>query len=345
MKGLSLSFYTMHNLMSVWPEFTERYEASRASLATYHQKYQVFLKWLNSKNKESEKKIFSLEDVTRETAEDYARYIFKRKSTARKDIDSLRRLWEVMLPDLERNPWKIGLHLRPKPLAKPCNYRPLSLDEARRLISSALLCAERASDEDNAGVHKHDARFTTSSDKFHDIADAAVFAWHYGMRMGSLVALNWRELSTWKKGFFLHVPPKTRFMKPWPLEIPVVREVANILKARAEALRTNKNRRYPSSAPLFPALAEEYARSQSNLSVSIKCIFKRAGIFDTHKGRAQMHSFRASFITQMDEAGAPSGITDSITGHAPRTIHDCYSHARPQALRRWLDKAIPPLFI
>lgn len=327
----------MHDLFTLWPDFTNRYEASQASLRTYRQKFDVFLKWLAGRNANSSAPIQAMEDVTRELAEDYARFIFRRKSTARKDIDNLRRLWEVLLPDLERNPWKIGLHLRTPPTPKPCNYRPLSLDEARRFVRASLEAAEKC----DPSSPNRDARFATGRGKFEDIADAAVFAWHYGMRMGSLASLDWKELATWRRGYFLHVPPKTRFSKPWPLEIPVVKEVAEVLAARQS--QRNDKRKSAAPSPLFPFLTEEYRRSQPNLATSVKGLFKCAGIRDTHKGRAQMHSFRASFITQMDEAGVPTGITDCITGHAARSVHDLYSHARPQALRKWLDKAIPNL--
>ena len=363
-----------HALAGIWPEFTGRYEAAMASLATYRQKYEVFLKWVAERRHEAERaapanegaggpqsgwrgggaaEIASMEDVTREVAEEYARFIFKRKATARKDIETLRRIWETMLPDQERNPWRIGLHLRPAQPERPCNYRPLTADEARRFVRAALRCAERAGEEGGCGMHnarctmgedggtRRDARYTGGREKFEDLADAAVFAWHYGMRIGSLAALDWRDLATWRRGWFCHVPPKTRYTKPWPLEIPVVAETRMVLERRAAGAPAKRKAAVP--APLFPALAAEYGRSAANLSVCIKGVFRAAGIADTMKGRAQMHSFRASFITQMDEIGAPSGITDAITGHAPRSMHDMYSHPRPAALRRWLDRAIPDI--
>lgn len=331
----------MHNLAGLWPEFVERYEAADASLNTYRQKFDLFKKWLDARNAAPARDaggagpVVTMEGVTRETAEEYARYIFKRKSTAKKDIETLRRIWDTMLPDQECNPWRIGLHLRPAQPKMPCNYRPLAADEARRFVRAALRAAERSGGQGGS----RDARYSTGAEKFLDIADAAVFAWHYGMRMGSLVSLNWRDLATWRRGFFLHVPPKTRYTKPWPLELPVVAEARAVIEARVETAPRGRG----DDAPLFPALAAEYRRSQANLTVSIKCLFKEAGIADTRRGRAQMHSFRASFITQMDEAGAPSGITNAVTGHAPRNMHDVYSHPRPAALKRWIDRAIPDI--
>ena len=332
----------MHKLFDIWPDFTSRYEAADASLGTYRQKYEVFLKWVAERNAREvagdsdgpRRRLTTMENVTREVAEEYARFVFKRKTTARKDIDNLRRIWSVLLPDQRRNPWNIGLHLRPPLPRTPCNYRPLTLDEARRFVQRARECALKC----DAGDSSRDGRFTTGAGKFLDLADAAVFAWHYGMRMGSLVSLDWKDLATWQCGFFLHVPPKTRYSKPWPLEIPVVGEVRRVLERRRPAAGQG-------AGPLFPDLAAAHRRCAPNLTTSIKCVFTSAGIRNTYKGRCQMHSFRASFITQMDEAGAPTGITDAITGHAPRTVHDMYSHARADALRRWLDKAIPDLGI
>lgn len=366
----------MKSLDGLWPEFTERYEAAAASLATYRQKFEVFLKWARGRGAggtagapqggaaaAAPPAIVCMEDVTREVAEDYARFVFARKTTARKDIETLRRIWETLLPDQERNPWRIGLHLRAPVPKRPCNYRPLSPDEARRFVEAARRAEGRCGGgAPSASAPAPDGRYTTGADKFADLADAAVFAWHYGMRMGSLAALDWRDLATWRRGWFQHVPPKTRHTKPWPLVLPVVEEAQAVLEARAQQGQGQKRdgrggscasardmrsatprRGVPAPRPLFPALAAEYRRSQPNLAVSVKCLFREAGIADTIAGRAQMHSFRASFITQMDEAGAPSGITNAVTGHAPRTVHDMYSHPRPAALRRWLDRAIPDL--
>ncbi len=325
----------MHKLTEIWDEFTSRYEASTASLNTYQQKYQVFLKWVikQNANNAEDKKLRHMEQITREIAEDYARYIFKRKTSANKDIGNLKRIWEVMLPDQKQNPWKIGLHLRPPLPKKPCNYRPLLLSEARRFIKAAKDAADKA-DEKSPNF---DMRYKGEREKYLDIADAAFFAWHYGMRMGSLVSLSWEDFSTWRKGYFLHVPPKTKYTKQWPLEITVVPEVRAVLETRS----TGKKQK----GKIFPALAEAHSLCASNLTASIKALFKAAGVHDTYKGRAQMHSFRATFITQMDEAGAPSGITDSITGHAPRSVHNMYSHARHPALKRWLGKAIAQLTV
>jgi len=45
----------------------------------------------------------------------------------------------------------------------------------------------------------------------------------------------------------------------------------------------------------------------------------------------------------MDEAGAPPRVTDIITNHAPRTMHDRYSHPDIETARTWMEKALKRL--
>jgi len=148
--------------------------------------------------------------------------------------------------------------------------------------------------------------------------------------------LKWEDFNP-GKDFFLHIPPKTRGVKPWPLEIPIMPSTHRVLLRRFKGLGGRP------TGFLFPHFHHAYIRNVNGLSALIKRLMVSAGVLDDHRGRATMHSFRACFITQMDEAGAPSGITDSLTGHAPQNMHDMYSHASVQSKRDWLTKAIPPL--
>lgn len=72
-------------------------------------------------------------------------------------------------------------------------------------------------------------------------------------------------------------------------------------------------------------------------------LIREAGEGDTQAGKASFHSLRATFISMMDEAGAPQAVTDSITGHAPQTMHARYSHPDTEAARNWMEKALPRL--
>ena len=40
----------LHDLHTVWPEYLSRYEAADASLSTYKQKYDIFIKWVAKRN-------------------------------------------------------------------------------------------------------------------------------------------------------------------------------------------------------------------------------------------------------------------------------------------------------
>jgi integrase len=179
---------------------------------------------------------------------------------------------------------------------------------------------------------------TTNPQLLADLRDASTFAWQYGMRIGSLAVLRWDDFKH-DRDFFLHIPPKTRGVKPWPLEIPIMPATHNVLMQRFKVCRGRPE------GHLLPHFHHAYTRNVNGLAALVKRMMTNAGVMDDHRGRATMHSFRASFITHMDEAGVPSGITDSLTGHAPQNMHDMYSHASVQSKRDWLNKAIPPLLL
>ena len=309
-------------LADVWFLFTQRYEVALRSLKCYRQQLDSFLRWAA---------VAYADEVTRAMAEDYTKHVFLRKSTARQDIGTLRRIWQTVWPDCP-NPWNTGLRLKPKERDGVFRYRRLSVDEARaflRSIASGIACRRGRTNE-------ADRRRTIDSWLLEDLRDAVIFAWQYGMRIGSLAVLRWDDFCP-GKDFFLHVPPKTRGVKPWPLELPIMPSTHRVLVRRFAC------RRGRMSGYLFPHFHRAYHRNANGLAALVKRLMVGAGVMDDHRGRATMHSFRACFITQMDEAGAPSGITDSLTGHAPQNMHDMYSHASVQSKRDWLSRAIPHL--
>ncbi|MCL1920500.1 MAG: tyrosine-type recombinase/integrase [Kiritimatiellaeota bacterium] len=305
-------------LSDVWFLFTQRYEAALKSLKCYRHQLDAFLRWSTAAY---------ADEVTRPMAEEYIKHIFSRKSTAPQDISTLKRIWHTVWPDCS-NPWNTGLRLKPKARDGVFRYRRLTVSEAGAFLMRITRCHK----EENT----LDRRRTINRLLLEDLRDAVAFAWQYGMRIGSLAALRWEDFNP-ARDFFLHIPPKTRGVKPWPLEIPIMPATHKIL------LRRFRGARGRPAGFLFPHLHHAYNRNANGLSALVKRLMVGAGVLDDHRGRATMHSFRACFITQMDEAGVPSGITDSLTGHAPQNMHDMYSHASVQSKRDWLNKAIPPL--
>jgi len=305
-------------LTDVWLLFTQRYEVAMKSLRCYRHQLDSFIKWTTAAY---------TDEVTRPMAEEYTKHIFTRKSTARQDIGTLKRIWQTVWPDAP-NPWNTGLHLQPKARDGVFRYRRLSVEEAAAFMQNIV--------QGIAQRYSADRRRTIDRQLLEDLHDAAIFAWQYGMRIGSLAVLRWDDFQP-EKDFFLHIPPKTKGVKPWPLEIPIMPSTHNVLVRRYQLFRGRP------AGFLFPYFHHAYNRNVNGLSALVKRLMVGAGVMDDHRGRATMHSFRACFITQMDEAGAPSGITDSLTGHAPQNMHDMYSHASVQSKRDWLHKAIPPL--
>ena len=316
-------------LGDIWERFENRYECRERSKLAYKMQYDRFLKWTKSADTpERFRNPAYAGEVTRDMCEAYQRHLFAVKSTAGKDIQCLARIWGTLWPDRQVNPWNTGLHLKAKAPPKAANYRAMTLDEeqsVRRVIATAVeetpegRCA-------SFGGRKISREFLT------DLFDAILLAHYYGMRISDLANFDWKTVKL-SKSFFLLTPIKTSGSKPYALEIPILSEVREMLRGR-EPLK---------AGPVFPELKKAYDRSQPEMTSAIKQIFVAAGVRDDYRGRASMHSFRATFITNMDVAGILAGVTDSITGHAPKTVHNRYSHADRDAKRRAIEKAIPRL--
>ena len=320
-------------LGDLWFHFTQRYEIAKTSFARYRQILRNFQNWTDAE---------FADQVTRCVAEEYIRHIFSRKVSARQELNTLKRIWHTIWPE-SVNPWDNGLRLLPKQRTGVTRYRRLTLEEARAFHRQLARERDIRKLEDRNGDSRRtpddaDRRRTIDAELYDDLYDALFFAWNYGMRIGSLASLRWEDFKLEEnREYFLHVPPKTKGMKPWPLELPFLPEISSILLARMK--------RYTQRPEgwLFPTLHETYTYRMTRITAVVKRTMKAAGVADDHRGRATMHSFRASFITRMDEAGCPSGVTDSVTGHAPQTMHDIYSHSSILAKRRWIIRAIPPL--
>lgn len=300
------------SLDSMWKFFVDKYQVKDRSMVSYKQLWDRFLKFAKRRGCKY------TDDITRKIAEDYTKDVFAKKVTAKKDIQHLARMWSTIFPDIPVNPWNTGLHLQPRKLDKACNYRCVMAGEVRKIKKELV---KRSSE----GAYRK---------SYKDLSKAIYFSWWYGMRIGSVANLKWDDFVS--DDYFCHCPPKTDSRKPTPLELPIVPEIKQLLGTLEGA--------WDKKGWLFPALHDMYVNHPQHLANSIKNVFISAGVNDdARRGRASWHSMRASFITQMDEHKVVSGITDSITGHAPKTMHDRYSHASIEAKRTSIIDSIEPL--
>lgn len=159
-------------------------------------------------------------------------------------------------------------------------------------------------------------------------ADMVVVGWYTGLRVADIGRLTSRQVDA-EARLLRVVPAKTALRKPHPLTIPLWGLVEKVVARRAAEV-----------GPLFPAVVngrlvrhevyEEFAAAFAKIE-------------QPEGWRTSFHSLRASFVSQMDEAGVPAAITDAITGHAPQTMHGHYSHPGVAALREAVERAIAPL--
>ena len=285
----------------MWQEYYKLIEGTLAvkSISLYRQEFKNFCMWANMHD------IIYVDQVTPRVTEKYIRYSYSIRRAAPFEIQTLRRIWDIVLPNRD-NPWRIKLfNLVRINTPKPMTHRPFTYREINRI-------------------------FENLGDKYQD---AMMFAYWYGMRIGSICTLNWKDFKNWKRsGRFLHIPVKTMRFKPMYLELPVIPQIESVLS------KLDRSTDY-----LFPELRETYFKYSSVISHDIKRVITKCHIKDTLLGIASAHSFRTTFITMMDEAGAPVYITDSITGHAPQDMHGIYSKPSIRAKRRWILKALKPI--
>ena len=74
----------------------------------------------------------------------------------------------------------------------------------------------------------------------------------------------------------------------------------------------------------------------------IKKIMADVGIKE-NGSKVGFHSFRKTFVSMMDEAGAPVFVTNSITGHDAGGMHARYSQTDVESARFWMEKSLKSL--
>lgn len=332
------------SIHEVWDRYEENaLNLSNASLDNYKQIFTRFVE-------KAPGKVEYAEDVTIDLCREYASEVGAHKSTAKRDLIVLRSIWETVFWNRE-NPWNNGFKPKVKSRNPADHSRMIKLDEARRLRATILQEAEEWLAKDAKKRSK-----VMTHDLLLELYDAVAFGWHYGFRKGSWCNLKWKDFHL-DEGWFLHVPPKTEKLRPDPLELPIVPEVAEILQRRkAEA----------TSEWIFPNLHAQYIKrgkaverkygyqirrsanrtGQIELARDEKKLFVKAQIEDDFHGRASMHGFRKSCTTNLSTMdGITPYLLHSILGWVGDEdgIENRYVMEQPMDKKRKLLEAIPIL--
>lgn len=326
-------------------EIWDIYEAhdmniSEASMDDYKQ---IFRRWA----KKLPDSLEYAEDVTMEMCRDYATEVAGAKSTGMRDIRVLRGIWNLVFPT-EENPWNTGIKPKVKQRQAGKQSRALTLEEARRFRKAILQEADEWPTKDKLTRSK-----VLTRDLLLELYDAVTFAWYYGMRVGSLCSLNWKDFE--RPDWFYHIPPKTEKRIVAPLTLPIMPEIDEIIRRR---------RADSTSEWIFPHLHAQYTKrgtvverehsyemkrsanrtGQAELARDIKQLFKKAGIEDDRTGRASMHGFRKSCTTNLTNSNTEHNLICSITGWSNKDMVDLYSRGQAMQLKREaLGKSIPHL--
>ena len=304
-------------LSRLWETVKARYEARAKSLEAYRQQTAKFVKYALRAG------LRYVDEVTRPFAEDYARWLYPRVTTADKHIGCLRREWQLLFPDAPANPWNLSIRLQKKEKARAMNYRALTLDEIRQVRQAILSLRHDKSPLGGRGRMLDDAILA-------DMADAVVFCYRYGLRIGSIDVIRWKDFNFAEKTF-CHRPPKTS-RATLGNDYPILPEIEAVLDhRRAEAAGRP-------TGLLFPAFAKAHTSAEQLFNLAIKAVFKFAHVLDSPlKGRASWHSFRATFITRLTESGCPVAIVKELAQHARADVTQRYVHVSMEVKRKWLQ--------
>ena len=165
-------------LSALWETVKSRYAARAKSLEVYRQQTVKFVKYALAAD------LHYADEVTRPFAEDYARWLFPRVTTAEKHIGCLRREWQLLFPDAPANPWNLSIRLQKKEKSHAMNYRALENGEIRRVRHAIAQLRLDKAPLGARGRLLDDALLA-------DMADAIVFCYHYGLLIGSFGVIRW----------------------------------------------------------------------------------------------------------------------------------------------------------
>lgn len=316
-------------LSSLFDRYIERYPILSHNTKThYGQEFRNLISWMTKNHPECT----TVGHLTAEIGEEFVRFDYATKKSARFEIATLRRIWREVVPAV-KNPWEHNLHLATHQTTKCQSHRPITSREFGRIVEEIRKRIATVTSTDHKPIANE-----LSPEFLKELHDALIFAHYYGMRIGSIASLKWSDFKNFAhRSSFLHLPPKTAHRNPKPLDLPYLTDITAVLTRRKP---NDIIRSYREGEHVFPLFSSRYDRSPSSISMIFRRFVRKAKVKDNALGIASFHSLRTTFVSRMDDVSAPVYLTDSITGHKTKGMHALYSKPSPQAKRKWILKAI-----
>ena len=150
--------------------------------------------------------------------------------------------------------------------------------------------------------------------------------------MSDCAAVRWEDFS--KDLSVLRIKPhKTKDSSGVLVSLPVHHALKEILKS-------DKGNRKGYLSPFYAA-APRWRLSKDAMGVFEKCGLLESAKMEGYRHSVPVvgfHSFRASFVTAMCEAGAPLAMVQAIVGHVSAEITQMYYRADTERARAYLEK-------
>jgi integrase len=289
-----------------WPAYLtagNRREIGERTLANYECVWNAFVAWLTNRHPETKE----LRHVTFQIAEEYRTHLIARKVSGRTvnaHRDALRLVFNTLAEcaRLSGNPWA--------KLAKRDEHqqgrRTLTVEELRNV------CAQATG----------------------ELRTMLAMGLYLGCRLGDAAMMDWGSVDLVRR-LIIYVPHKTARKVGEPLHIPIHPELHVILSETPPATR---------HGPVCPDMAARYtARGPDAVSDVVQRHFEKCGLVTNEARRGAgvrrrvavgFHSLRHTAVTLLREAGVAQSISMAIAGHTDTVVHQLYTHADGEAMRR-----------
>jgi integrase len=165
---------------------------------------------------------------------------------------------------------------------------------------------------------------------------------YLGCRLGDAACMDWGSIDL-VRGTARYMPRKTSRTQENPVVVPLHPILAKILAATPPAKRMG---------PLMPDMAARYERyGPDGVTRLVQAHFeacelnvtsKREGAGKRKRVEVGFHSLRHTAVSMLRQAGAAQSISQAIVGHSSKEVHDLYTHADEEAMRRAVA-LLPPM--